>query len=888
MAPRTFANLPKVDILGGKGEGVSTVEDDPIILPEEEDLETDPSKDIVSIELPDGSVTINIGGILNKRAERGPSGFDENLAEELSDSELARIAEDLLEAIQSDEDSRREWLDIRAAGIDLLGLKVEKPKTDTSTTSAPLEGMSNVQHPLLLEAVLRFQANASGELLPTDGPVKIRVDDFNTPNPANTPSTTSDSAPPAPQVPPNPTGNGVAPPASSPSINGAGQAPAPMSPGVQPMGVQPPDNDEKEAESLETDFNHYLTVTASEYYPDTDRMLFFVGFGGTGFKKVYNCPLRRRPVSESVDAKDLIVSNTATDLKNAGRITHLIRMRPSVVKRMQLIGAYRDIKLQEMSSSEEGPVEQKVHDIQGTQAQSQSRPKDIDRVIYETLCELDIDGYEHKDKDGDITGLPLPYKVSIDKEARKVLEIRRNWHEDDDEEYPIAKEFYVKFPFVQGLGFYDIGLLHILGNTTMALTAGWREGLDAGMFANFPGFLFAKSTARQNTNEFRVAPGSGVPIETGSMPIGQVVMPLPYKEMGAGMIQLIQNVAETGARVGGTAEIQVGEGKQDAPVGTTIALIEQATKVMDAVHKRLCQAQGHEFKLLLERFRDDPEAFWRFNRKPATQWDKEKFLRLLDNSELVPSADPNTASHMARVMRAQAVYMMAIQNPDVMDRWIAIEDALDTIKVEDPERFKAPPAPPQQDMKSQADMAKSQATIVAAQSGIQKSKIDLQSHLADHSADLQTAQQEWQAAQQESQQRSQDMQTQQQELGLKAQEQNLKFGGEAEKRQLESAKALLDAREAAKDRQADLLKTMHETSLDHFHKTEDRNLTAEQQEKDREQQQVEHDASIAQADKDRTTQTKQTNADRESKERQAAESNKATQAKKPAKLAGKK
>lgn len=192
MAPRTFANLPKVDILGGKGEGVSTVEDDPIILPEEEDLETDPSKDIVSIELPDGSVTINIGGILNKRAERGPSGFDENLAEELSNSELARIAEDLLEAIQSDEDSRREWLDIRAAGIDLLGLKVEKPKTDTSTTSAPLEGMSNVQHPLLLEAVLRFQANASGELLPTDGPVKIRVDDFNTPNPANTPSTTSD------------------------------------------------------------------------------------------------------------------------------------------------------------------------------------------------------------------------------------------------------------------------------------------------------------------------------------------------------------------------------------------------------------------------------------------------------------------------------------------------------------------------------------------------------------------------------------------------------------------------------------------------------------------------------------------------------------------------
>ena len=721
MALRSLANLPKVDILGGEGTGVSTVEDEVVVLPD--DLETDPEKDAVSIELPDGSVTINLGGIVSQRDEDS-SGFDENLAEVLSEGELATISEDLLEAIQSDEDSRREWLDIRAAGIDLLGLKVERPKTDTSTTSAPLEGMSNVQHPLLLESVLRFQANASAELLPADGPVKVRVDDI-----------TQDE-------------------------EEAEEGVAPANPD-QPQHA-PESSDQEDAEALETDLNHYLTTTASEYYPDTDRMLFFVGFGGTGFKKVYNCPLRRRPVSESVDAKDLVVSNTATDLKNAGRITHIIKMRPSVVKRMQLIGAYRDTPLVEMSTQDTNPVDQKVHDIQGTQDQDQQRPKDIDRVIYETLCELDLVGYEHKDKKGKITGLPLPYKVSIDKEARKVLEIRRNWNEGD-EEYPIAKEFYVKFPFVQGLGFYDIGLLHILGNTTVALTAGWREGLDAGMFANFPGFLFAKSSARQNTNEFRIAPGSGVPIETGGQPINQAIMPLPYKEMGAGMMQLLDNMAQTGARVGGTAEINVGEGKQDAPVGTTIALLEQASKVMDSVHKRLTAAQAKEFRLLLERFREDPEAFWRFNRKPATQWDKDRFIKTIENRDIVPAADPNTASHMARVMRAQAAYMMAVQNPDVMDRWKAIEEALWTIKIENPEDYKAPPAGPDPgDMQAQADMAKAQATIISSQAGIKKAEIDLQRTHAIHQKDLVDMQV--------------DNQRQAQELQIKARDSEQKIG----------------------------------------------------------------------------------------------------------------
>jgi hypothetical protein len=302
--------------------------------------------------------------------------------------------------------------------------------------------MSNVRHPMLLEATLRFQANARGELLPSDGPVKV-----------------------------------------TDSLN------------------ETEANDEL-AEKLERDFNYYLTSIATEYYPDTDRMLLYVGFGGCGFKKVYNCPLRQRPVSESVDAKDLIVSNAATDMANSSRVTHVITMRPSVLKRMQLAGAYREVPISAPSGIVLNPVDRQIADTQGINLTSQ-QTEDRDHTIYECYCELDIRGYQDK-KNGVATGLPLPYRVVIEKDSQQILEIRRNWREDD--ETKTAKMCFVKYPFVPGLGFYDIGLIHILGNTTNALTAAWREMLDAGMFANFPGFLYRKLMGRQNTNEFRVAP----------------------------------------------------------------------------------------------------------------------------------------------------------------------------------------------------------------------------------------------------------------------------------------------------------------------------------------------------------------------------------------------
>jgi len=282
---------------------------------------TDDDGNIIRIEHDDGSVTISLDGSpVAAGGDAPPKGWFDNLVEDISETELARISDDLMRGIEDDMQSRQDWVEDRAQGIKLLGLKVEIPGLAGAADGAPVEGMSRVRHPLLLEAVLRFQANARSELLPTDGPVKIRDDN-----------------------------------------NGA------------LIG-----NDEL-ADALEKDLNHYLTATATEYYPDTDRMLLLLGFGGTAFKKVYFCPLRNRPVSETVDADDLIVNNSATDLSNARRVTHRVLMRPSVVKRLQILGVYRDVDLSTPHERKMDAVQEEKQAQQGI-SENVSNPNEIGRA----------------------------------------------------------------------------------------------------------------------------------------------------------------------------------------------------------------------------------------------------------------------------------------------------------------------------------------------------------------------------------------------------------------------------------------------------------------------------------------------------------------------------
>jgi len=606
---------------------------------------------ILKIEHDDGSVSVSLDGHSLGDEESGTERAKDwfrNLVEEIDSGELSQIGNDLIRGIEDDLQSRNDWIEDRAQGLKLLGLKVEIPGLQGATDGAPVEGMSRVRHPLLLEAVLRFQANARSEMLPTDGPVKVRVD-----------------------------------------------------------SVMSTLEQDQLAKALETDLNHYLTAVSKEYYPDTDRMLLMLGFGGTAFKKVYFCPLRGRPVSETVDADDLIVNNAATCLSDAKRVTHRVYMRPSTVKRLQILGVYRDVSLGIPTMPNKDAVQREKDEQQGVAPETMN-PEDRDRQIYECYCELDIRGFEHKFK-GKETGLEIPYRVTIDESTKEILSIVRNYDEptgDEGNELPEARTNFVKYTFVPGMGFYDIGLLHILGNTTNAVTAAWRELLDAGMYSNFPGFLMADTGARQNTNIFRVPPGGGALVKTGGLPINQAVMSLPYKEPSSALMTLVQNMVETGQRVGGTSELQVGEGRQDAPVGTTIALIDQATKILNSVHKRMHASQAEEFQLLVRCFREHPDSFWKKIRNPKEQWNEQLLIKALNDYELVPQADPNTASQTQRLMKIMAMKELQKGNPGMYDPIAVDLAAMKAIGWSNPEQFMTPNAgQPQIPPEAQAKIA---------------------------------------------------------------------------------------------------------------------------------------------------------------------------------------
>src|SRR6185437_2684955 len=280
-------------------------------------------------------------------------------------------------------------------------------------------------------------------------------------------------------------------------------------------------------------------------------------------------------------------------------------------------------------------------------------------------------------------------------------------------------------------GFYCIGLLHLLGNTTKALTALWREFIDAGMFANFPGFLYLKGAGRQLTNQFRVAPGSGVGLDASVTDIRQAVMPLPYKSPDAGFVQFVEHIEELGTRLGGTANTNVGEGKQDAPVGTTLALLEQATKPLGAVTKRLHQSQAKEFELLKERFKDDPEAFWRFNRKPAKQWEKEEFIKALNDYDFVPVSDPNNPTRMHRAAKAEWLKQVAVAVPGLLDAKKTFLRAAEEMEIGDVEGLVSPtygqPQQPPVDPAKMADVQhKNNKLQVDAATAAQKTQTDAQ------------------------------------------------------------------------------------------------------------------------------------------------------------------
>ena len=670
--PLAPMNMRQIPVLGNRPDEFDQFDMD-MTAEGDAEVKVNPKSPYVKVELPDGSVTISFGGQQNSE-QNGDEDFHENLALHIDNSTLGQISNELKRLIEQDNESRQELLQQYVMGLDLLGTKIESPRSNSTDGSTAVEGQATVRHPLLLESIVRFQANARGELLPSSGPVKIRNDGLDSAN----------------------------------------------------IGAQ--------AEALEKDFNHYLTVTASEYYPDTERMFFALGFGGTTFKKIYYCPIRRRPVSEFVSIPEIIVSNAETTVATAQRITHVIKMPPSTLKRLQLVGMYRNVPLAHAEPPKNNVVEEKIESLQGIIPRNMTNTDNSPREIYECYCELDIPGYEHEDDEGP-TGLQLPYRVTLDKSSSEILEIRRWWKEDDDQF--LRRQVFVDYIFVPGFGFYGLGLLHLVGNTTMALTAGWRLCIDNGMFANFPGFLYAKQAGRQNTNEFRVPPGGGMPIDTNGGPIQSAIMPLPYRSVDGQFLQLLQLIETSGQRMASTTETNVGEGNAEAPVGTTIALIEQAQKVISAVHKRMHAAQAREFQLLAELFKECPEAFWENNKYPSYQWTSETLVAALNNVNLVPVADPNTPSHAVRIQKAMAIKQLQQGNPTLYDAKKVDERVLTMMGIEDAGDLFVPPAPPGPPppdpmmMMAQAKMIDSQAKMEEVKVKEAHAVSDAQNDVAD-------------------------------------------------------------------------------------------------------------------------------------------------------------
>jgi len=675
--------------------------------------------------------------------------FGVNLAEDMDPDDLRRIAIDVLEGIEADLDSRQDWLDMAERAITLLSLEYKETGSELDKGT-----VSVVESTLILEMSIRFWALAEAEFLPADGPVKVK-DDEPSPVPAGpdlsqVEAMGSGLAGPPPMPPPGRAPGGPIPvpgaqaPAPMPQMPMQQTAPAMMTGMMQPPQQQPsppmghngppePLTRADLAEALEKDMNHFLTKVDRQYYPDFSRMLFSLGPKGTEFRKIYRCMKRKRPVSEWVRADNLIVSQEAAHLSTALRVTERLWRHTSEVRQLQDMGWWREcdlVKAREQPSN----VDKTIAQVQGTD-DAPKRQQDQRHEIYECYTDYDMPGYEHPE------GRWLPYRITIDRHSRQILEIRRNWKESDEE--CMARVRYVMFGMVPGLKFYALGLVHMAANQQRALTAIERILIDSGMFASFPGFLKAKAAGRAGTTDLRVKPGTVKDIDlAGLQDIGKVIMPIPYKEPSAALMQIWQTLAEDTRRALGGLEQMVGEGRQDVPVGSMLAQIEQSTKVMAAVHKGLHQSRAQELELLHELFMEDPSALWKFAKAPRRKWEQVEELQDL---ELVPSSDPNVPSHLHRIMIAWASLQLAsppLGSPQLYNMKRLHEDARRILGLAVDEGVWAPPpaGPPPPDPKLQVAQIKAQSDAQEQQRKAAESAVQLQAKAEQTQLEAQNAQ----------------------------------------------------------------------------------------------------------------------------------------------------
>ena len=563
----------------------------------------------IEIEDPE-SVTIGVGGleIVLEKEEETTDEFNANLAEHMSENELTELAGDLVGDFDSDISSRKDWIQTYVDGLELLGLKIEE-------RTEPWEGACGVYHPLLSEALVKFQAETMMSMFPAAGPVKTVI-----------------------------------------------------------IGKETPQKKDS-AERVQDDMNYQLTEAMPEFRPEHERMLWGLGLAGNAFKKVYFDPNLDRQVSMYVPAEDIVVPYGASDLASAERVTHVMRKTENDLKKLQAAGFYRDVDLGDPVNVMD-EVEKKIAEKLGFRATSDDRYK-----LLEMHVDLDLSGYEHKDDDGEPTGIALPYVVTLEKGSNTILAIRKNW-EPDDETYQ-KRQHFVHYGYIPGFGFYCFGLIHLIGAFAKSGTALIRQLVDAGTLANLPGG-FKTRGLRIKGDDTPISPGEFRDVDVPSGAIKDNLMTLPYKEPSQTLMALLNQIVEEGRRFANTADLQISDMSAQAPVGTTLAILERTLKVMSAVQARIHFSMKQELKLLKHII-----AAYTPDEYPYEPVEGSRFAKKsdYDNVDVIPVSDPNASTMAQKIVQYQAVLQLAQGAPQLYNLPLLHRQMLDVLGIKNAQKL---------------------------------------------------------------------------------------------------------------------------------------------------------------------------------------------------------
>jgi len=536
------------------------------------------------------------------------SDFDMNLAEEMPESVLGSLAAELTSDYEEDVSSRKDWIQTYVDGLELLGLKIE-------TRSEPWEGACGVYHPLMAEALVKFQSEMMMATFPAAGPVKTQI-----------------------------------------------------------IGKETPEK-KASAERVQVDMNYQLTDVMTEYRPEHERMLWGLGLSGNAFKKVYFDPHLDRQVSIFVPAEDLVVPYGASNLQSAERVTHVMRKTSNDVRRLQVSGFWRDVDLGEPDIVLD-EVEKKIAEKLGFRATTDDRHK-----ILEMCVDLDLAGYEHTDEDGEPTGIAIPYIVTIDKSSGKVLAIRRNWKEGDD--LYTKLQHFVHYGYVPGFGFYHFGLVHLVGAFAKSGTSLLRQLVDAGTLSNLPGGFKARGM-RVKGDDTPIAPGEFRDVDVPSGTIKDNLMTLPYKEPSQTLLALLNQIIEDGRRFANAADLQISDMSSQAPVGTTLAILERTLKVMSAVQARIHYSMQQELGLLKEIIAESALDDYNYDPESGSRRAKKSDY---ENCDVIPVSDPNAATMAQKIVQYQAVLQLAQSAPQMYNMPLLHRQMLDVLGIKNAQKL---------------------------------------------------------------------------------------------------------------------------------------------------------------------------------------------------------